>query len=502
MKKYLSAALAAALLASSLLACGESADAPAAQGTDAAGGAGDQAISAAEETEPSRENTPDNLPDDLDFGGSTVNIIYMGWDDAEHYDAIGEASGDIVYDAVYNRNIAVEERLNLKINWIKGDGDWDGYPSQIKKAMTAGVSDYDIVFMENSRLFEQSLSGYWRDLIDAEYIDYDRPWWYTQLMNDGAIDTSHRYYVTGDFSLTTLQGASAVYFNKSMFENYFGDAGALYSTVTDGKWTHDVLAEYCRAVYSDLDGDGKANENDQYGFAFPQWGVPNYLSMSTGLSFITRDADGLPVLDMNNELTVKWAETLATLMYKDNMAWDTTAGGGDQTEMFKKNQTLFNIGMFSTANKLRDLTFEYGLIPHPKLTESLDYMSGAALANGEGAAVPVSAPADSFERSSALLEAICAQSYRTVAPVWYETALKIKYVATDTDAQMVDLIYSRITSPFIMIADKAIGIGSIFTNVCYGQKGDADFASYWAKNEKSIIKKWDKMIANYQEISG
>ena len=501
MKKILSAVMAAALLASVITACGEAADTPASQGTSADGGAGDTNLTAAEETEPSRENTPDNLPDDLDFGGATVNIIYMGSEDSTHYDALGEASGDIVYDAVYNRNISVEERLNVKLNWIAGSGDWDGYPSDIKKAMTAGVSDYDIVMMENSRLFEQSLSGYWRDLIDAEYLDYDQPWWYSAMMSDGAIDNNHRYFITGDVGLTTLQGASAIYFNKGMFENYFGDYNALYTTVTDGKWTHDVLAEYCRAVYSDLDGSTTVNAADQFGFAYPQWGVPNYLSMSTGLSFITRDADGLPVLDMNNELSIKWAETLANLLYADNMAWDTT-GGDDQHTMFKKNQTLFDIGMLSTANGLRDLTFEYGLIPHPKLTESLDYMSGAGVVNGEGAAIPVSALTDNFERSCAVLEALCAESYRTVAPTWYETALKIKYVATDTDAQMVDLIYSRITGPFIMMADKAIGIGSIFTNVCYGNGGKADFASYWGKNEKSITKKWDKMIANYQEISG
>ena len=126
MKKILSAVMAAALLASVITACGEAADTPAAQGTSADGGAGDTNLTAAEETEPSRENTPDNLPDDLDFGGATVNIIYMGSEDSTHYDALGEASGDIVYDAVYNRNISVEERLNVKLNWIAGSGDWDG----------------------------------------------------------------------------------------------------------------------------------------------------------------------------------------------------------------------------------------------------------------------------------------------------------------------------------------------------------------------------------------
>lgn len=500
MKKQLSLILSALMLTSALAACGGESGSPAAGGTSAPQNGG-QEIAQTEETEPSRENTPDNLPSDLDFGGGTVNIIYMGSEDSTHFDAVGEASGDIVYDAVYNRNVSVEERLNVKLNWIAGNGDWEGYPSDIKKAMTAGVSDYDIVMMENSRLFEQSLSGYWLDLIDAEYIDYDQPWWYSAMMSDGAIDNNHRYFITGDIGLTTLMGASAIYFNKGMFENYFGDYNALYTTVTDGKWTHDVLAEYCRAVYNDLDGDSSVNANDQFGFAYPQWGVPNYLSMSTGLSFITRDSDGLPVLDMNNEMSIKWAETLAKLLYTDNMAWDTT-GGDDQHIMFKKNQTLFNIGMLSTANSLRDITFEYGLIPHPKLTESLDYMSGAGVVNGEGAAIPVSALTDNLERSCAVLEALCAESYRTVAPTWYETALKIKYVATDIDAQMVDLIYFRITGPFIMMADKAIGIGSIFTNVCYGSNGKADFASYWAKNEKSIMKKWDKMIASYLEISG
>jgi hypothetical protein len=65
---------------------------------------------------------------------------------------------------------------------------------------------------------------------------------------------------------------------------------------------------------------------------------------------------------------------------------------------------------------------------------------------------------------------------------------------------MVDLIYEHINSPFIMIADKAIGIGSIFTHIVYGKKGSADFASYWAKNEPKFQKSWDKMIDSYLSI--
>lgn len=55
---------------------------------------------------------PDNLPEDLDFGGQTVTIL--GWN---HYEDIEfeaeELTGDVVNDAYYYRNLAVEDRLNV-----------------------------------------------------------------------------------------------------------------------------------------------------------------------------------------------------------------------------------------------------------------------------------------------------------------------------------------------------------------------------------------------------
>ena len=66
-------------------------------------------------------------------------------------------SGDIVYDAVHNRNLSVEDRLNVKLNWIRGSEDWDTHPSNVSNAILANVQDYDIVFEENSRAFQHSL---------------------------------------------------------------------------------------------------------------------------------------------------------------------------------------------------------------------------------------------------------------------------------------------------------------------------------------------------------
>lgn len=495
MKKPIAAIIAALLLASALISCGD--DSKAVDTNANIEGQNGSVTAAAESTEPSRENTPDNLPSDLDFGEKTLNIIYYGIDDSHNYDAVGESGGDIVYDAVYNRNLSVEERLAVRLDWLRGKDNWDEYPAQIKTLMLAGSSDYDIVLMENSRLFQQSLEGYYKDLINAPYIDYEMPWWYSALMEEGAIDLSKRFYLSGDIAMTTMFGASAIYYNKEIFENYYGDNSVLYTSVKDGLWTHDRFMDYCRGVYTDLDGNSEPNDEDRFGFVYTQWGVPNYLSMSIGTGFITRDSEGLLVLDINNEISVKWVETLNKLLYTDNMSFDSTDA---KYSMFRTSRALFSITMMSAANGLRDLEFEYGILPYPKLTENLDYMSGAATANGNGVAIPVSSLSDNYEASCAVIEALCAESYRKVVPAWYDTALKIKYISTDVDAQMVDLIYEHINSPFIMIADKAIGIGSIFTHIVFGKKGSADFASYWAKNEPKFQKSWDKMIDSYLSI--
>ena len=490
MKKILVIIL-ASLLIITVIGCGDSDNTDNNSGAnDITGGQSDYVPSGEEVV--SRATTPDSLPDDLDFGGVTINIYHFGHENTKNYDAGGELVGDIVLDAVYTRNSRTEERLNVNLNWIEGSADWGDFPNQVNTAILAGVSDYDIIMMKNSRLFQQSLRGFYHNLMDVAYIDLEQPWWYSKLMEEGSIDNSKRYYITGDVTMTTLLGASAAFFNKGIFADYFGDATELYNHVLNGTWTHDVFAEYCRKVYTDLNGNGVADAGDMFGFEFEQWGVPNYLSMSTGLTWSARDANGLPVLDLFNENGILWGETLYNLLYTDNIS-----RLGDRNSAFPNESNLFYIGELGSADRFRDVTFEYGVIPYPKLKESFDYMSAAATVNGNGVGVPITAPREKFDAVCAVLESLSAESYRNVVPVWYDTALKIKYLDADIDAQMVDIIYDGISSSFIMMADKEIGIGSIFTNAVFGSSSSSAFVTYQERNEARNQASWDRMIDSY-----
>ncbi len=493
-KRILAAILCTAMLAPLFTACsGGNDETPSSSGETTS--TSDNTQGTEEETEVTRANMPDNLPSDLDFDGTTINIYHFGSDETVDYDCIGEMGGDVVLDAVYSRNTSVEDRLDVKLNWIAGDSTWDGFPSDVSTYLATGSSDYDVIMEESSRLWQQSIQGYYLNLKDAQYLDLDQPWWYGAMMEESAIDNSRRYFLNGDICLTVMLYASAMYFNKPLFIDNFGDVNALYTAVTDGTWTYDVFADYCQKVYNDTNGNGQVDDNDIMGFRYEQWGIPNYFSMSNGLTYITRDEDGYPVLDILSEQGIQWAETLYKLLYTNNISAE-----GSKEDTFIAGTSLFYPGQFVTAHALRDVDFEYGMLPYPKLDESLDYMSGAGTANGNGVAVPASVDQSKLNAIYATLEALCAEAYRKVTPSWYDTALKVKYSSGQEDSKMVDIIYEHINCPFIMMADKELNIGSVFTNGVYGSSSEGAFVSYYEGQSKVFNKALENAIEKYSAI--
>ncbi|MBP3293011.1 MAG: hypothetical protein J6N32_04595, partial [Clostridia bacterium] len=66
-----------------------------------------------------RSEVKDSLPETMDFGGTEVRVFSRGGDkDTLMEFSAEEMTGDVVNDAVFTRNLAVQERLNVKMNLI------------------------------------------------------------------------------------------------------------------------------------------------------------------------------------------------------------------------------------------------------------------------------------------------------------------------------------------------------------------------------------------------
>ena len=111
MKMHCIAALLLALVmaGSTLLSCGGNEPDETDAGTDTAAAADTEPA----ETDP-RRDAKDGLPEGLQYNGRSFNI-YCGIikENDLYFEGIGETNGEIVNDAVYARNMAVEDRLDI-----------------------------------------------------------------------------------------------------------------------------------------------------------------------------------------------------------------------------------------------------------------------------------------------------------------------------------------------------------------------------------------------------
>ena len=173
MKKTLACLLVLLLCMSAMSSCGS--ETPAEIGdTAAAETSADGTVDT--ETEYSRANHPDNLPE-LDFGGADMTVHVRGETDNQKEIYMEEMTGDPVYDAVYERNQMVEERLNVSLGIVVG-GAWDQYDQtigEIRASIAAADGAFDAISGWSARIPVLSLEGLFLDLNDIQHLDLDQP---------------------------------------------------------------------------------------------------------------------------------------------------------------------------------------------------------------------------------------------------------------------------------------------------------------------------------------
>ena len=189
LKKPIATLLALLILIGTLVACGEKAPEPV-QTTTGNAEAVTTATSAAE-TEPAetdRAHTKDNLPEDLNFNDASVSILFPMSDggQADQIDFATEVNGEVVNDAVYQRQLAVEDRLGVKLV-IYSDDSVTSWVDKLRNDVKSDTGSYDIVYGPQHKTNTLILENMYLDMSDSAYIDFNQPWWNNQFMDEAAV---------------------------------------------------------------------------------------------------------------------------------------------------------------------------------------------------------------------------------------------------------------------------------------------------------------------------
>ena len=501
MKKSLSLLLASVILVcAALTSCSEkTGDETTAQKT----GAG-ETVETGMETETETEE-PDRFAD-VDYGGKTFTV-YTSVDtvDATNGDRFirgtGEYNGEAVNDAVYDRNLKVSDLIDINLEYVEANYNYNDASNQIKIQIQAGDPAWDVIANDIRALATLSANGFIANFYGNDILDFSKDYWYTDSMNNLSFLEGGMYLLVGDYFTDALASCHTLYANEEILNNIYNDYDYVNKMVFDGKWTIDEMTRILNESYKDTDGDGKKSNGDDYGYAsVGMWGPAIPMLIGLDINFVEKTADSVQFA-FNNEHSVAALDKLHDLYYSEG----TISSLGDVTGLrsfFANKQVVFmGYNRLGDLAQLRDIEFEMGVLPYPKFDENQEGYITTLHDTSEIGAIPSTTVGDNLTFTLTCLEVLARETGSKLIPVFYEDGLKVKYADGLDDAKMIDLIHDSITSPFAVAYDSTLG-NFLLRNVFLDPlgKNNINFASSYDKYIKSANKLLERTTESFRSV--
>ncbi|MBR4206677.1 MAG: hypothetical protein IKQ92_14485 [Clostridia bacterium] len=155
---------------------------------------------------------------------------------------------------------------------------------------------------------------------------------------------------------------------------------------------------------------------------------------------------------------------------------------------FEAGNVLFhNDEMLMASWAYRDLPFDFGVVPVPTYSED-DEFSTCASFTYTLYGIPLDARDPDL--SSAVMEAMAYEGWKTVTPAVFETAMKLKYTHDTDSIRMLDIIRDSISFDFGRV------FNSMLNSLTYTLfRGAATGTGNWSSALASSLKMLDKMLS-------
>ncbi len=405
---------------------------------------------------------------------------------------ITELTGEVLNDAIYRRNRAVEEACNILIVELVNDN----MAGAIKQSVAGGTNDFDVNYGSAGTMLNCAQSDYLLELYtEVPNLDLSKPWW-TQKANNYLSVANKLYVAAGDISLSYFDSVMPLFMNLQMVED-FGLEDP-YALVREGKWTMDKTGEMMLTVTADANGDGECTlDGDRFGmFGMSEEYVA--LCVSGGHNIIKKDANDIPYLAIAEEgfidTFIKGVEIMnQTNVFANYRLAKFALDDDDPFRTFTSGRALFYSDVLFHIGSLRDMEQDFAIIPRAKYSEAQEEYYSAVHESSALMGIPITSDGD---LCGYVLEELSCESHKTVIPEYYNTVLSNKY-ARDTDSiEMLDIVFDNRISDLGNIYNW----GNVYSTLkTMGEKGNTDIASTAAKLEKNVATAIEKVVKAYTE---
>lgn len=433
MKKFLCCILAFLMCTGALISCSENKEISNTENSNNVSGETEAAI-AESETEDLYGGLVPPAVEDMDGAEMTIMNWTGGWTMWTMF--AEEMNGEVLNDALYEREMIVEEKYNASLAGVISETD---STQDLTVNSRAGDHLFDVTVVFDANLMD--VFDYIRpwEILD---IDYSQPWW-----DQGSVEQFNLWGVqaalTGAFALQSYSTRHCYAFNEDILDRIQPGLN-IYDEVREGKWTVDRMYELGELATFDYDNDGMATLGTDYvGISGAVRRHYNALIGGAGVRYVDRNEENdLVFAIVGDNYALNVLDKLATLNESvyvfqsgSNIVWGLA-------DAFPANRVLFQASYAHEIYNKRELEFNIGVLPPPKYEEYQEqYYS---IVEGGGLCVlPITLKGDDVEKTEILLEAFTFYSYVKSLDAYIETVLLNKIARSKDSSEMLRICFDN-----------------------------------------------------------
>ena len=383
-----------------------------------------------------------------DFEKYTFNIIAHARNWAIVNMTATDITGDTIQDAIYERQLAIEERLNIKLEESIITSP-DVSQKLMEVAMQSGEDGYDLGIVPTDHALKMYTQNYVYDQTTLENLDLNNPWWEQNFNQDVNVGPK-RYITFGNANLVYYSSFYIFAFNKEMIDAYSLENP--YELVASGKWTWDKTYEMMKVAAIDNNNDGVYAPGEDIVGMTGHINPCRNLILSSGATITIRDQEGYPVYEGLSDRYIsaftKFTEYFITSPYaaiagknpNPYANYSSTGGIDNYAQVFADGKALILVTGTNHITMLRQSETEYGIVVVPKYDEAQENYITPVYSATEGFVIPMNAPDP--ERTALILETLGALSYQNLVDKHIGTVLHYKVASDPVAIENINMAYA------------------------------------------------------------
>ena len=435
-----------------------------------------------------RQLIPDNLPA-RDFQGKEFRFAIEENKEFEIWSK--ELIGEVTNDVIYNRNLLIEEKFKVRITATV----YENVHSRVKTYVLAGDDAFEVygfrAYLSYTPIVDQVLLNWY----DMPYMEFDAPW-YNKITNDVATFNGKLFNLTCSLAITQMQYTYAIFFNQKLTQDFGYPPPQLYQTVYDNEWVIDRFKEIIAGIYIDVNGNSKKDADDVFGYACELTHPSDAWLAAFDQPISSKDEDGNIVIEYVNEKTIKALEKIYDLTYNMDATFVYTKQYDEYKYFANSKVALCPLPFRVAYSDLRTMEDPYGILPYPKWDDKQEkYLTNIF---DQYSAFGIPKTLSDYEFLGVIMQSLCAESYKTVYPAFYDVALKNKYTQDADTANMVDIVMAGANMDLAFMFGETLFQRTPYMFRDLIQSKSVDLISKYNKIETALLTSLEKLTTYYE----